>query len=111
MRGQRQVASLTAQSSGHQQGRTRVGRRPVPKVLWDVVRAAAARAGVEKLAPHDHRRTRVRLCHLAGGELDQIQFVLAHLSNQTRSVTSDASSACGAQLTTASASRRALYIP
>ena len=32
-----------------------------PKVLWDVVRAAAARAGIEKLAPHDLRRTCVRL--------------------------------------------------
>jgi integrase len=29
-----------------------------PKVLWDVVRAAAARAGIDKLAPHDLRRTR-----------------------------------------------------
>ena len=28
-----------------------------PKVLWDVVRAAAGRAGIEKLAPHDLRRT------------------------------------------------------
>ena len=27
-----------------------------PKVLWDVVRAAAGRAGIEKLAPHDLRR-------------------------------------------------------
>ena len=43
-----------------------------PKVLWDVVRAAAARAGIDKLAPHDLRRTCARLCHLAGGELDQI---------------------------------------
>src|SRR5512138_591996 len=34
-----------------------------PKVLWDVVRAAAARAGIEKLAPHDLRRTCARLCH------------------------------------------------
>jgi integrase len=32
------------------------------KVLWDVVRAAAARAGIEKLAPHDLRRTCARLC-------------------------------------------------
>jgi hypothetical protein len=24
-----------------------------PKVLWEVVRAAATRAGIEKLAPHD----------------------------------------------------------
>jgi site-specific recombinase XerD len=27
------------------------------KVLWDVVRAAAARANIDKLAPHDLRRT------------------------------------------------------
>jgi integrase len=54
-----------------------------PKVLWDVVRAAAARAGIEKLALHDLRRTCARLCHLAGGELDQIQFLLGHVSIQT----------------------------
>jgi integrase len=54
-----------------------------PKVLWDVVRAAAARAGIEKLAPHDLRRMCARLCHLAGGELDQIQFLLGHVSIQT----------------------------
>ena len=54
-----------------------------PKVLWDVLRAAAARAGIDKLAPHDLRRTCARLCHLAGGELDQIQFLLGHVSIQT----------------------------
>jgi integrase len=54
-----------------------------PKVLWDVVRTAATRAGIDKLAPHDLRRTCARLCHLAGGELDQIQFLLGHVSIQT----------------------------
>jgi hypothetical protein len=54
-----------------------------PKVLWDVVRVAAAHAGIEKLAPHDLRRTCARLCHLAGGELEQIQFLLGHVSVQT----------------------------
>ena len=54
-----------------------------PKVLWDVVRKAAARAGIDKPAPHDLRRTCARLCHLAGGELDQIQFLLGHVSIQT----------------------------
>jgi integrase len=54
-----------------------------PEVLWDVVRAAAARAGIDRLAPHDLRRTCARLCHLAGGELDQIQFLLGHVSIQT----------------------------
>jgi integrase len=32
-----------------------------PKVLWDVVRAAAGHAGIDKLAPHDLRRTCARL--------------------------------------------------
>jgi integrase len=54
-----------------------------PKVLWDVVRATAARAHIDKLAPHDLRRTCARLCHLAGGELDQIQFLLGHVSIET----------------------------
>jgi integrase len=51
------------------------GRAPGP-----VVRAAATEAGIEKLAPHDLRRTCAHLCHLAGGELDQIQFLLGHVS-------------------------------
>jgi integrase len=58
------------------------GQAMTAKVLWDVVRTAAARAGIEKLAPHDLRRTCARLCHLAGGELDQIQFLLGHVSIQ-----------------------------
>ena len=53
------------------------------KVLWEVVREAARRASIVKLAPHDLRRTCARLCHLAGGELDQIQFLLGHVSIQT----------------------------
>jgi integrase len=42
-----------------------------------------SRSEPEKLAPHDLRRTCTRLCHLAGGELDQIQFLLGHVSIQT----------------------------
>jgi len=59
------------------------GTGMTPKVLWEVVQAAAKRAGIEKLAPHDLRRSCARLCHLAGGELDQIQFLLGHVSIQT----------------------------
>jgi integrase len=59
------------------------GNGMTAKVLWDVVRAAAAEAGIAKLAPHDLRRTCARLCHLAGGELDQFQFLLGHVSIQT----------------------------
>ena len=54
-----------------------------PKVLWEIVREAASRAGIERLAPHDLRRTCARFCLLAGGELDQIQFLLGHVSIQT----------------------------
>ena len=54
-----------------------------PKVLWEIVKTAADAAGIDKLAPHDLRRTCARLCHLAGGELDQIQFLLGHVSIQT----------------------------
>jgi integrase len=39
--------------------------------------------GVDHLAPHDLRRTCARLCHGAGGELEQIQFLLGHASVQT----------------------------
>ena len=53
------------------------------KVLWEIVRNAAQTAGIGPLAPHDLRRTCARLCHLAGGELDQIQFLLGHVSIQT----------------------------
>jgi site-specific recombinase XerD len=54
-----------------------------PKAIWHIVRAAAAHAEISNLAPHDLRRTCARLCHLAGGELEQIQFLLGHASVQT----------------------------
>ena len=62
--------------------------RTVPIPTWvkrhvDAWTAAAARAGIDKLAPHDLRRSCARLCHLAGGELGQIQFLLGHVSIQT----------------------------
>ena len=53
-----------------------------PKAIWHIVKAAAKRAGIKDLAPHDLRRC-ARLCHLAGGELEQIQFLLGHASVQT----------------------------
>jgi len=53
------------------------------KAVWHVVKSAARRSGFQHLAPHDLRRTCARLCHLAGGELEQIQFLLGHVSVQT----------------------------
>ena len=54
-----------------------------PKAIWHIVKAAAVNAEISNLAPHDLRRTCARLCHLAGGELEQIQFLLGHASVQT----------------------------
>ncbi|HEY4046826.1 MAG TPA: tyrosine-type recombinase/integrase, partial [Acidobacteriaceae bacterium] len=51
------------------------GSRISEKVVWWVVREHAKLAGIDKLAPHDLRRTCARLCHSAGGELEQIQFL------------------------------------
>jgi site-specific recombinase XerD len=55
----------------------------IPKVIWHMVKAAARRADIKNLAPHDLRRALARLCHLAGGELEQIQFFLEHATVQT----------------------------
>jgi site-specific recombinase XerD len=52
-------------------------------VVWHVVKQYAAQVGILKLAPHDLRRSCARLCHSAGGELEQIQFLLGHVSVQT----------------------------
>jgi len=54
-----------------------------PKVIWGVVKDACVACGLAGVAPHDLRRTCARLCHEAGGELEQIQFLLGHVSVQT----------------------------
>ena len=53
------------------------------KVVWHVVKKYAKATGLQMLAPHDCRRTCARLCHAAGGELEQIQFLLGHVSVET----------------------------
>ena len=66
-----------------QQGR-RVWRTGfTPKVIWSIVKQAASNSGLSRVAPHDLRRTCAKLCHEAGGELGQIQFLLGHVSVQT----------------------------
>ena len=54
-----------------------------PKVICGVVKQKARESEISSLAPHDLRRTCARLCHQAGGELEQIQFLLGHVSVQT----------------------------
>jgi len=59
------------------------GEGVTERVVWHVVKDRAERAGIQNPAPHDLRRTCARLCRDAGGELDQIQFLLGHVSVQT----------------------------
>ena len=59
------------------------GEAITEKVIWHVVKEYASRVGIAKLSPHDCRRTCARLCHAAGGELEQIQFLLGHVSVET----------------------------
>ena len=66
----------------HKMGKT-WGETLTEKAVWHVVREYAMKAGIDKLAPHDLRRTCARLCYAAGGELEQIQFLLGHVSIQT----------------------------
>jgi site-specific recombinase XerD len=59
------------------------GTEMTEKVVWHVVKQYAGQLGILKLAPHHLRRSCARLCHNAGGELEQIQFLLGHVSVQT----------------------------
>jgi integrase len=85
--------------SGQQVGRT-WGDGMTVKAVWHIVKESARSIGVAHLAPHDLRRTYARLCHASGGELEQIQFLLGHVSVQTTEVYSAASS--GLQATASS---------
>jgi hypothetical protein len=62
---------------------TRQDEAVTTDVVWYAVKRYAKRIGIDHLAPHDLRRTCARLCHDAGGELEQIQFLLGHASVQT----------------------------
>ena len=49
-------------------------------VVWYVIRNCAQHLELDHLAPHDLRSTCATLCHVNGGELEQIQFLLGHAS-------------------------------
>lgn len=53
------------------------------KTVWHVVKKTATTMNIPHLAPHDLRRSCARLYHDSGGELEQIQFLLGHVSVQT----------------------------
>jgi site-specific recombinase XerD len=63
------------------------GEGMTEKAVWHIVKESATALGIAKLAPHDLRRTCARLCHASGGELEQIQFLLGHVSVQTTEAT------------------------
>ena len=48
-------------------------------VIRYVVRRCAERMQLDHLSPHDLWRTCAKLCHVNGGELEQIQFLLRHV--------------------------------
>ncbi len=53
------------------------------KAVWRLVLHYARAAGLGGIAPHDLRRTCAKLCRKAGGDLEQIRFLLGHASIQT----------------------------
>jgi site-specific recombinase XerD len=53
------------------------------KVIWWIAVEYANEVGIERLAPHDLRRTCAKLCRASGGDLEQIQLLLGHASIQT----------------------------
>jgi site-specific recombinase XerD len=62
---------------------SRVGRPLSEKTVWRVLLEYSKIAGLHPIAPHDLRRICAKLCRAAGGDLEQIQFLLGHASIQT----------------------------
>ena len=66
--------------SGPSAGMERHGGRGISEnVIWYVVPKCAERTKLDHLAPHDLRSC-AKLCHTAGGEIEQIQFLPGHAS-------------------------------
>ena len=66
----------------------RKGGKKIGEVLsdwavWSVVEQAAGEIGIKRFGAHDLRRTCAKLCRKAGGDLEQIKFLLGHSSIQT----------------------------
>ena len=51
--------------------------------VWSIVEQSAKEIGIEHFGAHDLRRTCAKLCRKAGGDLEQIKFLLGHSSIQT----------------------------
>ena len=59
------------------------------KVVWYVVKEFSSKAHLGNFAPHDLRRTCARLCHLAGGELEQIEGISVPIGDVITEVEGD----------------------
>ena len=64
-------------------GGKRVGEALSAWAVWSVVTESARAIGIERFGAHDLRRTCAKLCRKAGGDLEQIKFLLGHRSIQT----------------------------
>jgi integrase len=60
-----------------------VGEELTDWAVWSVVEQSAKQIGIEHFGAHDLRRTCAKLCRKAGGDLEQIKFLLGHSSIQT----------------------------
>ncbi len=64
-------------------GGKKIGNGLSDWAVWDVVQRSAAEIGIAHFGAHDRRRTCAKLCRKAGGDLEQIKFLLGHSSIQT----------------------------
>ena len=64
-------------------GGKKIGEALSDWAVWAVVEQAAREIGIEDFGAHDLRRTCAKLCRKAGGDLEQIKFLLGHSSIQT----------------------------
>ena len=64
-------------------GGKKIGEGLSDWAVWSVVEQSAKQIGIERFGAHDLRRTCAKLCRKAGGDLEQIKFLLGHSSIQT----------------------------
>ena len=69
-------------------GGKRVGEALTDWAVWSVVEQAASEIGIESFGAHDLRRTCAKLCRKAGGDLEQMKFLLRHSSSRPQNGTS-----------------------
>jgi len=63
--------------------KARIGKSLSDWAVWSVVESSAKAIGIEHFGAHNLRRTCAKLCRKAGGDLEQIKFLLGHASIQT----------------------------